>query len=157
MWFQAHHQGLWRSPSTNYFFAQITIARCAKLRVAGAWLIFGGGENNICHGVYAYKMLASDVCYRARVCGGPWLGHDSMCVHPWWGNANYDKARYNSWIARDNMMRWNITRHRLCHFLVNKKGVNWWVTTSTSIKYNTVIGICTRYNDSTEWRRQPYP
>ena len=43
---------------------------------------FGGGENNICHVVYAYEMLASDVCYLARGCGGPWLGHDAMWVYP---------------------------------------------------------------------------
>ena len=35
-------------------------------------------ENNICHVVYAYEMLASDVCYLSRKCGGPWLGHDAM-------------------------------------------------------------------------------
>ena len=34
-------------------FAHVTIAQHAKLSVAGAWLIFGGGENNICHVVYA--------------------------------------------------------------------------------------------------------
>ena len=42
----------------------------------------GGGENNICHVVYAYEMLASDVCYLARVCGGPWLGQDAVRIHP---------------------------------------------------------------------------
>ena len=35
------------------------------------WLIFGGGENKICHVVYACNVLANDVCYRARVFGGP--------------------------------------------------------------------------------------
>ena len=34
-------------------FAHVTIAQHAKLSVAGAWLIFGGGEKNICHVVYA--------------------------------------------------------------------------------------------------------
>ena len=38
----------------------------------------------ISHIVYAYKMRACDVCYCARVCCGPRLGHDSMCVHPCW-------------------------------------------------------------------------
>ena len=38
------------------------------------WLIFGGGENNICHVVYAYEMLTNDVCCCARVWVGPWLG-----------------------------------------------------------------------------------
>ena len=34
----------------------------------GTALPLGSQENNICHVVYAYEMLASDVCYRARVC-----------------------------------------------------------------------------------------
>ena len=36
----------------------VTIAKSAKLSVAGAQLIFGGGEKIICHVVYAYEMLA---------------------------------------------------------------------------------------------------
>ena len=44
-------------------------------------LAIGRLENNICHVVYAYEMLASDVCYIARVCGGPWLGQDALWVH----------------------------------------------------------------------------
>ena len=91
----------------------------AQLSVAGAWPIFWGGENNICHVVYTCEMLASDVCYLARVCFGLRLCHDSMWAHPWEGihiqfarvNAYYDKARYKSLIARENITQWNITRH----------------------------------------------
>ena len=39
--------------ATRKDFTHVTIATHAKLSVAGAWLIFGGGENNICHVVYA--------------------------------------------------------------------------------------------------------
>ena len=75
-------------------------------------------ENNICHVVNAYEMLASDVCYCACVCDGPRLGHDSMWLHPWWGihiqfarvNAYYGKVCYEPLIARENMTRWNVTR-----------------------------------------------
>ena len=75
-------------------------------------------ENNICRVVYAYGTLGSDVRYRARVCGGPQLGRNPMCAHPWWGihvrfacaNAYYNEACYNSSIARENMTRWSITR-----------------------------------------------
>ena len=68
-------------------------------------------------------MLACDVCYRARVCVGPMLGRVSMWVsitsHPLQGihiefarvNSYYDKARYKSLIARENITRWNIARH----------------------------------------------
>ena len=63
-------------------------------------------------------MLASDVSYRARVCVGPMLGRVSMWVHPLQGihtkfprmNAYYDKARYKSLIARENITRWNVAR-----------------------------------------------
>ena len=63
-------------------------------------------------------MLASDVYYRARVCVGPMLGRVSMWIHPLQGihiefarvNAYYDKARYTSLIARENITRWNIAR-----------------------------------------------
>ena len=34
----------------------------------------------ICHVVYACDMLASDVCLRARECGGPRLGRDSASM-----------------------------------------------------------------------------
>ena len=63
-------------------------------------------------------MLASDVCYRARMCVEPMLGRVSMWVHPLQGihiefarvNTYYDKARYKSLIARENITRWNIAR-----------------------------------------------
>ena len=62
-------------------------------------------------------MLASDVCYRARVCVGPMLGRVSMWVHPRQEihieiarvNAYDNKSRYKSFIARENITR-NITR-----------------------------------------------
>ena len=45
-------------------------------------------------------MLASDVCHRASVCGGPLLGHDSMCVHPCRG-IQINFARVNARVRRE--------------------------------------------------------
>ena len=45
-------------------------------------LAIGKLENNFCHVVNTYEMLASDVCYRERVCVGPMLGRVSMWAHP---------------------------------------------------------------------------
>ena len=102
-------------------FHMAQIAPRAKLSIAGARLIFGRGENNICHVDNAYEMLASNVCYRARVCVGSMLGRVSMWVHPWQGihmefarvNAYNENARYKSLIARENIARRNITRQLL--------------------------------------------
>ena len=63
--FQAHRQWLYHSQR----YVHHHNGQHAKLSGAGAWLIFGGGENNICHVVYAWRMLASDVyCCFARTC-----------------------------------------------------------------------------------------
>ena len=61
-------------------------------------------------------MLASDVYYRARVCGGRQLGHVCTSMlrdshHFTRVDAYYNKARYNSLITRENMTRWNITNY----------------------------------------------
>ena len=80
-------------------------------------------------------MLASDACYRASVCIGPMPGRVSMWVHPLQGihiefarvNAYYDKARYKSLIARENITRWNIARqlsdrNRSCAYMTIYRG-----------------------------------
>ena len=67
LWFQFHHQRLWGDFSK--IIAHITIAQCAKLSVTGAWLIFRGGENNICQVVYAcecFQVMYIDSCARVR-------------------------------------------------------------------------------------------
>ena len=60
--------------SWNPRFMHTSHCRCAKLSVAGALTHLWGGENNICHVVYAWEMLANDTCCCARVWVGPWLG-----------------------------------------------------------------------------------
>ena len=96
LWLQDQHQGL----LTNSMM-HTSHSRSAKISCAGAWLIFGGGENNICHGAYAYGdahtwwMLCAYhgfgyMCVHpcrwvhirfAWVC--EWCGLDDMCKHPW--------------------------------------------------------------------------
>ena len=52
-------------------------------------------------------------CHRVRVCIGPRLGHDSMCLHPCWdrdknlhvSNAYYDKFCYHGWSVCENTTR----------------------------------------------------